>query len=944
MSWLSLPRRTPWRSLLALLLALLAALPAGLSPAAHAQEAPTLRVVHRVTSTFADNALHIHLTAEFWAGSRRYDVDELAQLAPHFQFETAATRGHTVLLALPAGTLPFISEQSGNATLVAMRTPEMAAAAVDQLPSVAELLGYPVWLRDQYVARLRLRPVRFDAGSSELVLTPDLTLRIRIIGQWPKLEPARFDPHWEPLYRQIVLNYEDGRVWRQMPDAPATALPAPRPASDWRVRIGVSAAGLHQLRHEDLAGLGLDLAGVDPRLLQLYRQAQPAAMWVEGEEDGSFDPGDRLIFYAPPWFARDTVEDAFWLVLGAEPGIRVTLLPAGQAEHLLPAYADTVRREEQLLYYPDLPLQGAVDHWYWASVRPGRSAAAMRTVNFQLYPVTWGPINATLQLRVLGKDQGQAMVRVRINGFQAGAFGIADKQGVEFRAAFPHFLLRSGANQAEIEVERVGEVSNTIVLDWIEIEYVRQFQATDGRLRFDVDWPGAWRLHLLGFETLPYVWDVSDPAQPRMATGLQQLDPQEENPVTAFVSASATTPTYEAASEQGLRHPSRLTWAPAPTPDLRSPDMQADYIIISPAAFLPAANRLAAYRAGQGLTTLVAPLDQIYESFAGGVAGPQALHDFSLFALANWRSPAPAYVLLLGDAHYDPKQYITAEPVHLPAFLRSADPWIGEVAEENYFAALAGDDPAPDILLGRLPVQSLAQAEMLVDKLIAYEQVAPDAAWLDRVLLATDDPDNAGNFHALADEMARLAGRALTVEKFYLAGNYATAAGLRAGLLASWNQGAFLVNYIGHGHPSAWAGEQILRVSDVAGLQNQGRPAVVLAMSSLNGIYYWPGGPSLLEALLLLPEGRGAVGYVASTGFGISGGNALVNEGFLDAVVNDGEVMLGKAVLRGKMHLYTQGYSYTEFLTRLYTLIGDPATRLPAPAWPQTFYLPLVAR
>jgi hypothetical protein len=56
--------------------------------------------------------------------------------------------------------------------------------------------------------------------------------------------------------------------------------------------------------------------------------------------------------------------------------------------------------------------------------------------------------------------------------------------------------------------------------------------------------------------------------------------------------------------------------------------------------------------------------------------------------------------------------------------------------------------------IGRLPAQTAAQASAMVTKIISYEQSPPAGDWTQKVLFVADDPDEAGDFRALSDDLA----------------------------------------------------------------------------------------------------------------------------------------------------------------------------------------------
>ncbi len=901
------------------------------------------RLVSTATLTPASTMV-VKLTTQFWSDGKRLSPEDLLSVAPHIRFVDSTARGHSILLAVPpTGAVQLAAVQKGETYTLSF--PALASPQSAETAEAVATINEPVWLRAQRVVRLRFQPVRYDPTTQTISVHPEIAVTLDLEDDRASSVLPPPDPHWEPIYQQSVSNYQEGLRWRRVPDPLPDTLAGAAPApvdSAWRLRITVTQPGLYEVGYDDLARLGADLEGVDPRRLQLFDGVLPLPSLVRGEGDGRLDPGDAVIFYAPPVSApsRYAVERVFWLVLGAGSGSRVAQRSTPGQGPVLSSFQHTAHLEVQRLYLSSFPPLEDSDHWFWLSLRPERSGPARQTASFSLAGVATGPDRARLRIRVWGQDDGIATVNLSLAGYPVGAFAIQGRTTITRDYVIPHALLHNGVNDLAIEASKSPTSTNTVLLDWLEVDYTRLYQAVDGRMNLGVGWAGRWQVWLDGLDATAIVWDVTDPMQPVALTDVFLAGDSFPDRV-GFTSMGQGPLTYETATA-AARRPASLAWVPV-LDDLRSSHNRADYLIIAPESMLPAAQQLALHRADYGLAVKVITTQAIYDEFNAGRTHPQAIRSFLSTALSRWRAPAPAFVLLLGDATTDPLGYLASPPVGTPVFLRLVDPWLGEVADENAYAAVAGDDIVPDLMLGRLPAGSLADAEQLVAKIVQYDDLPFGDSWQQRLLLAADNPDGAGDFTTLAEDVAVQSAPSLDVTRLYLA-DYPSADQLRADLLAGWNSGALIVNYIGHGHPSAWASESILSKADAPLLQNRDRPAVVLAMASLAGIFAQPGTSSLLEDLLFLPEGRGAVGYIASTGYGIAVGNALVNEGFMDAVLADKVDLLGQATIQAKLHLYTQGYAFTEFLTRLYTLVGDPATKMPLAPWAKHYYLPLVTR
>ncbi|NIM09567.1 MAG: hypothetical protein GTO53_10580, partial [Planctomycetales bacterium] len=174
----------------------------------------------------------------------------------------------------------------------------------------------------------------------------------------------------------------------------------------------------------------------------------------------------------------------------------------------------------------------------------------------------------------------------------------------------------------------------------------------------------------------------------------------------------------------------------------------AEYVAIGPADLLEPLQPLLDWRSAQGLNVVAVPLEAVYDQFGHGMPEPQAVQDFMAYAAATWR-PAPAYLLLVGDATYDPRGHLTApEANRLPAFLVQTV-YGGETASDVFFGQL-DDDLWPEIAVGRIPARNPEQVRAVVDKTLAYEKQIVGREWEGRVLAVADGQSPSFQQDALA--------------------------------------------------------------------------------------------------------------------------------------------------------------------------------------------------
>jgi len=138
-----------------------------------------------------------------------------------------------------------------------------------------------------------------------------------------------------------------------------------------------------------------------------------------------------------------------------------------------------------------------------------------------------------------------------------------------------------------------------------------------------------------------------------------------------------------------------------------------DYLIICDPEFEIPANRLAGWKRLTGFRTKVVTTDTTG-------TGAENIERFIDESKDDW-VPAPSYVLLLGDAEYIPCCYRRTH---------AADSYEhgmmqGEVASDRYYGD-TNDDGIADLFVGRLPVDTAAEAQAAIERIINYERTPPD--------------------------------------------------------------------------------------------------------------------------------------------------------------------------------------------------------------------------
>lgn len=559
------------------------------------------------------------------------------------------------------------------------------------------------------------------------------------------------------------------------------------PATGTSYKIKVDADGIYRITYADLAAVGLPVDTVDPRTFKIWEQGTEIAIYVEGEADGSFDPGDAILFYGKMARTRYQDPNIYWLTYGGSPGLRMGSrdVTPGSAP-LVSDYPRLLHLEENANYWRDVPMEPNADHWYWKSYNAFECTTiicfATRAISVTV-PISTAsslPHTALLRPRVRGVSDDLSRspdhhVVFYVNDTYVGDAYWDGQNAFTGEFTFSQSLLISGTNVISFYVP-LDIVDNEYgLLNWVELEYYDRFIARGDALDFTIPETGDRRVTITNFsDPNILLFDITDPQHPVRLLNATVAPSGGSYALTFQDNVATAENAYLAAAEPAIRTPSEIV---LDTPsDLKNPANGADWIVITHAAFRAQAEQLAAHRASfSGLRTMVVDVQDVYDEFSGGLLDPEAIRQFIAYAYTHWQPPAPRYVVLFGDGELDYKDYnkYKANKQFIPPYLDLVDCFLGETAADNRYVAGPRTNPnrgalecqkhaMPFMAIGRLPANNTAEAETMVYRIICYENPGdpicsggvPPAGWDTRAIFVADDNDNAGAFTCHSDEVA----------------------------------------------------------------------------------------------------------------------------------------------------------------------------------------------
>ncbi|MCF7918425.1 MAG: T9SS type A sorting domain-containing protein [Candidatus Cloacimonetes bacterium] len=353
-------------------------------------------------------------------------------------------------------------------------------------------------------------------------------------------------------------------------------------------------------------------------------------------------------------------------------------------------------------------------------------------------------------------------------------------------------------------------------------------------------------------------------------------------------------------------------------------DTGCDLLIFCPDIFVGPANDLADWKERKGIITQVVPT-----SISGATS----------FSISNYiadycenNDPAPQYIMLFGDAEFIPPWYV------------HQDPYDGMMlGTDIYYADLEMEfDYLLDFAFGRLPLDTLEDAQRMVDNIISYELDPPtDPLFYQKAVIAGAFQDGSSGsppdtyadrrFAKTSEDIRNFLSQAgYAPERIYAEYNgynnstiyptywnqntYIFENDIPGGELpleiqkpqfpwnatgfdvnSAMNAGSFLLSHRDHGGRSGW-GEPDYGSSEVDQLVNGNLLPVVWSVNCLTGYFDnetdEPGAGTgdnsecFVEHWFRNPNG-GAIGIVGSTRVSYSGNNDRFVWGLMDAIWPD---------------------------------------------------------
>lgn len=754
-------------------------------------------------------------------------------------------------------------------------------------------------------------------------------------------------------------------------------------------KIAVAERGMHKLTYDFLKNsLGIsELDDIDPRNIQVLGNGgghvpydvnteRPDdlvenAIQIVGEDDGRFDSGDYLLFYAegPHKWSYNIEDDQFdretniydrnnyyFIKIGNNPGLRLSeqaSLPS--ADYATSTYDGVFRFEEDrvnALHEIEETATGTGQRWYgdfFKIAREKNYPALFTLPGLQ----TEEPIQIEAEMALRATRDSRFFIDIgetTISSSEANSVPIGTSNEIYNELAVQARLEGTAAwNSEAVDLllrypHPGGSTQSSGWLDYIQVRARLALNMQGEQVIFRdsrtvTQSSSTFTLGNAGNEIS--IWDITDPLAPALqatnsSSNSQSFSVSTNGLLREFVAFRTDASLLEAEAIGAIENQNLHGIT------------EAELLIIYHPDFTTPAQQLAEHRANySGLTVALASADQVYNEFSSGRVDPSAIRDFA--RLLFERDPDFRYLLLVGDGSFDTRDLYGFGANFIPIYEKDRNHELSGYPADDYFGIFFNpnsQDPLANdlsISIGRLPVKTPEEAQAVVNKIIRYDTEPSHLRdWRTRMLFLGDDEDS-GIHSDDANDAAELVRDSLpfiNARKLFLDlfPQESTPAGDRFPIVSEEMdraifQGVLAVTYLGHGGPRGWAQERILDIPTIQNWENSEAMPVFITATCTFGDYDNGAFVSAGEELLLNPEG-GAIGLLTTTRPVFANRNAALTNLSLSSFTTrlpDGQWQSLGEIIRNAKNTLSSPTSFDN--ERKFMLMGDPSMKPALPAY-----------
>lgn len=733
-------------------------------------------------------------------------------------------------------------------------------------------------------------------------------------------------------------------------------------------KLGVTKDGIYRITYEDLLDMGIQPNTLNPKKISIYGNypgmlpennsegcyddLSEISIIVNGEDDGSFDENDCILFYGQnqvEWkfdysrggychqinFYSDTTY-YFLNVESLEDGKRMPVISQEQipAGNVVNEFLDLRYHENELDNYYK---QGR--RWFGESVSgvDGKTKTfdfVFRDViadstNFARFNFVGSSLNERFYARIKINDK-VVFDSLRINQRVDHVFGYEVD-------VFGDFTLDSDTLSVTLDVLSQSDAS-TVYVDFFTFNVWRSLRYHGEPVLFPV-YAGQFADAVTSvFVDDAYgdltLFDVSNSMNPNVME-FSMLPGGLELRMSSVIDRRFLL----VDSKDYLNVESVMK---IDNQNLHSIDY-AEMVIVAPTVFMSQAREIAAiHEQYDGLNSVVVDIEKVYNEFSTGTPDVSGLRNF--LKMIYKRTDAFKYLLLFGRGNSDYKNILGYGVNFIPPY----EAWdtyneVISYVTDDYFGMFGENegldcDGDVEIGIGRIPAVDVEDADAAVRKIKRYIETSgyDNEMWRTSMMFVADD--GARDYARTCDYMERNIDTlcpAMNIDKLY-EDSYVrqkTSSGYiypeaTADLLESIENGKLIISYVGHGGVKGLTAEQLLLDSDIVKLSNFDKLTFMHTGTCEFSKFDDPTFISAGEKMFSNPNG-GAIAMLTTTRPTQSSDNSILSRNFFTVLFKQNAIRdkcFGDFVRETKKICNSRpGYL-------CYVLLGDPALKFAYPS------------
>ena len=634
-------------------------------------------------------------------------------------------------------------------------------------------------------------------------------------------------------------------------------------------KFSVDTTGVFKIDKSLLQKIGIATNNLNPKKIHIYGNGgellpesngdfryddlQENALFVEGEEDNSFDSNDYILFYAKgphSWSVNTTSQEV----------THKQNIYSDKAYYFITVNNEDGKRIQNAVPIPGTPVTEITtfnDYIFYEKETSNLFATGRRWLgeefsleNQQTFEIPFPNAvqNEPLKIRVraVGVSGLTSSMKVNVNSqelFSLNFLAISSDSNnmASDRIGSENFSTTSSTVSVLLDYDNGGNPSARAYLDFIEISGKKQL-ISDG-LQFSfrnfsaANTSGIVEYQLQNSQNIYQIWEVTDHTNVTMIA-----NESSSSTNFSFKAVGGDLKEYIVVSENDYYTPETVSNASIENQNLHALK-DINYLIITTSEFLEQAQRIANYHIENSeLTAKVVLLDEIYNEFSSGSRDITGIRDFIRHVYNTNSSDLNKlkFVCFFGDASYDYKDRIASNNNVVPVYLASESfNLASSYVTDDFFAMLEENEGtmssnhSMDVATGRIPVSSQQQASDVVDKILRDYNLDSYGDWRNTITLVADDIDEdvdstiQSGVEIIADDIKENKP-VFNVNKIY-ADSYVqqnSSGGerypnVKGSITSAIETGTLVFDYFGHGGENGFAQERFLDVPQIKGFVNE---------------------------------------------------------------------------------------------------------------------------